>query len=309
MRRSRIVSGQVGLVDHVRLAGISTAVAAAVVAARGRLRLPRSGVLVAFVAGLLSAGMLTPAQVTALQVAETPRYWITSTGTINAISRVDPRIAEGVFGSPAAIALGGWPGAMTGRSWASYAQFAADVRDGTIPWNVRVVMYDPERWDATPISEQQDPITYIQLFVALAHAHGYFAVVTPHPSLMAVSGAACGQVEGETVEEAYVRCRIAERAARYADALETQAQSLERYPSAYRAFVAETAAQAREANPNVVMLSGLSTAPGYPATPEMLHAAWSSVKDIVDGYYLSLARMHYPDVAARFLRMVAAPSR
>lgn len=259
-----------------------------------------------FLAGLTVAGALNPSEVTASLVVPSPRYWVTSKGTIEAIAAQDPGIARGVFGSPAAVALGGWPGALTGRSWASYAAFAGDVSAGTIPWSVRVVMYDPESWDDTPLNEQRDPITYMQRFATLAHAHGFFAIITPHPGLVSVPGAVCEQRPGETEEAAYVRCRIAEGAARYADAYETQAQALERYPNAYRAFVSATAAQARAANPNVLVLSGLSTSPGYSATPEMLLAAWRSVDGIVDGHYLSLARLRHPDVAASFLTMVEA---
>jgi hypothetical protein len=49
-------------------------------------------------------------------------------------------------------------------------------------------------------------------------------------------------------------------------------------------------------------MSGLSTHPGYPATTEMLRSAWASVRDVVDGHYLSLGRhLRHPDVAAAFL--------
>ena len=112
--------------------------------------------------------------------------------------------------------------------------------------------------------------------------------------------------DAETVEAAYLRCGIAAGAARYADAVETQAQALERYPSAPRALVSATAAQARDANPNALLLSGLSTSLGYPATAEVLFAAWTSVDGIVDGHYLSLAKLRHPEVAAAFLRVVEA---
>jgi hypothetical protein len=63
-------------------------------------------------------------------------------------------------------------------------------------------------------------------------------------------------------------------------------------------------------NANVRVLSGLSTHPGYPANAEMLEAAWSSVRDVVDGHYLSLAKRRLVDVAASFLsRMVITRER
>ena len=304
---SGVAADTPGPFARIGVVGLGLAFVAAWLVGRTHVGSPRKTAAAIFIGGLILARTLNPAEVTATQAVPRPRYWVTSTGTIEAIAAQDPGIAKGVFGSPTAVALGdGWPGALTGRSWASYARFARDVSSGAIPPSVRVVMYDPEGWDETPLNEQQDPITYIERFAALAHARGYFVIITPHPSLVSVPGAACGQLPEETAEAAYLRCRIAEGAARYADAYETQAQALERDPKAYRAFVSQTAAQARAANPNVIMLSGLSTAPGYPATPEMLFAAWSSVEGVVDGHYLSLARLHYPEVAAAFLKMVEA---
>lgn len=112
---------------------------------------------------------------------------------------------------------------------------------------------------------------------------------------------------GETRESAYLRSGIVEVSAAGADAVETQAQTLQRDPAAYRAFVAATAGLAREVDPDVRMLAGLSTHPGYPATPRMLLDAWASVRDVVDGHYLSLARLRLIEVAASFLAATLRP--
>ena len=82
---------------------------------------------------------------------------MTAAGTIRAIAEIDHDLAVRVFGSRDAIALGGWSGAMTGRSWASSARFAEDVANGAIADDVEVAMYDPEHWDATPLDERLDP--------------------------------------------------------------------------------------------------------------------------------------------------------
>jgi hypothetical protein len=235
-------------------------------------------------------------------------HWVTSHSSIAAIAAIDPQIASTIFGTPAGIALGGWPGSVHGRAWASCASFEDDVMAARIPPDVRAVMYDPEGWAATPIEERRDPVTYVHRFVSLAHDRGYFAIVTPHPNLVEVPEASFARAAAETREDAYLRSRIAEESARHTDAFEIQAQRLQNDPDAYRDFVARTAAQARAANPGIVVLSGLSTHPGYAATPQMLHAAWMSVNDVVDGHYLSLAKGRLPRVAARFLRMATGGS-
>jgi hypothetical protein len=229
------------------------------------------------VAGALAVGLLIPGRagtVAAIHpVRDVSQTWITTRGTNAAIDEVDPRIAKEILESRHAVALGGWGGSRTGSSWASYAEFRDDLRRNLVSADLRDAMYDPEKWDATPVNEQRHPVTYARKFSLLARAHGYEVVVTPHPNLVDVKGAACGSEPGESEEHGYVRCGIAARIAPYADVYETKAQALEDRPTEYRAFVEATAAQARTANPNVVVLSGLSTAPGYPATARMLYTA------------------------------------
>lgn len=234
---------------------------------------------------------------------------MTSAGTIHAIAAVDADVADRIFGSADAVALGGWSGATCGRAWASYATFARDAAAGAIAPEVTVVMYDPERWDATPLPERHDPVSAIEAFCALARSHGYSALITPHPNLVSVQGSVCEIRAGETRESAYLRSGIIEVCAANADAYETQAQTLQRDPAEYRAFVLDTARRARSVNGAVRVLSGLSTHPGYAATAEMLHDAWNSVRDVVDGHYLSLARQRLPSVAASFLSKTAAARR
>jgi hypothetical protein len=234
-------------------------------------------------------------------------YWATSAGSMAAVAAVDADVAVRAFGSGRGIALGSgsgaaWPGAIPGRAWASLARFERDLRDGAIPADLVVAMYDPERWRHTPAREQRDPRRAIGRFVELCSDRGYVSMVTPYPRLVTVPDAAFRAEAGETEEEAYLRSGIVASAAA-AQICETQAQRLQDRPEAYRAFVAATAGQARAANPDVVHLSGLSTSPGVVATPSMLFEAFASVRDIVDGHYVSLSKGRRPEVMAAFLRM------
>ena len=238
-----------------------------------------------------------------------PLRWVTGGRTMQAIADLDPDVARAVFGKPSAIGLGeAFPGATRGVTTASYAAFEAMIEADAIDPAVTVAMYDIERWNATPLEEQQHPVDFIRRFAALARSHGYLVMITPHPKLVAVEGGGCVQGPDESVWDAYVRCDIAGQTAAVADIVETQAQVLQRTPVAYRRFVAATARQARSANPDVTFISGLSTSPGYRATPEMLLRAARSVDGIVDGFYFSLARGRFPHVAVEFLRRLAVSS-
>jgi hypothetical protein len=232
--------------------------------------------------------------------------WVVVRGTIEAIAAVEPDVASRLFETAATVALGSWPGATNGRAWGSCSQFAADIEAGEIPNDVRVAMYDPEGWERTPMDERLDPIGSIERFAALSRSNGFDVLITPHANLVSVPGSPHAPRGDETREDAYLRSGIVEAAAAKADAVETQAQKMQNDPKAYRAFVAHTARLARGANPEVQVLSGLSTHPGYPATAEMLVDAWRSVRDVVDGHYLSLAKLRLVDVAAAFLAECAA---
>jgi hypothetical protein len=151
------------------------------------------------------------------------------------------------------------------------------------------VLYDPERWPRTPGVEQRDPATYLRRFAELAHAHGLRVIEAPARTLMAVAGANCRRNAGETLERATLRCSLPASAARYADVVEIQSQVSQRDASAYASYVRTAAAQARAANPKVVVLAGLSTSPGdTAATSGELVAAAEAARGDVAGYYLSV---------------------
>jgi hypothetical protein len=173
------------------------------------------------------------------------RRWVTAAGTIRAIAEIDPDVAARIFGSRDAIALGGWPGATTGRSWASSARFAEDVANETIQDDLQVAMYDPEHWDTTPLNERLDPHASIETFGTLARSKGYTVLITPHPNLVSAPRSPLAAKDAETRESAYLRSGIVEVAAANSDVIETQAQTLQRDPDRYRAFVAETVRIAR----------------------------------------------------------------
>jgi hypothetical protein len=142
----------------------------------------------------------------------------------------------------------------------------------------------------------------MQAFSVSARALDYRVIITPHPGLVTVAGGRCTVGPSEAIEDAYVRCDIAGQAAKVADIVETQAQMLETDPAAYRKFVSATAAQARAANPKVLVLSGLST--NYTDSPVVLYDAWASVDDVVDGHYVSAPHGLRIDALVAFLKLL-----
>jgi hypothetical protein len=231
--------------------------------------------------------------------------WIAASGTVGRIFRFDPPVARLYFDRSDSVVLNdGWKGATRGAAWASLETFVADHEAGRIPDDVEVVMYDPERWKATPADERRDPIDAMRTFAAVARSAGYDQViVTPHQNLMQVADAVCAADEGETNEEAFVRCGVPYAAASVADVVEIQAQELQERPADYAAFVEAAAAQARSADPDVAVVAGLSTR--FSSNADGMLRAWESVSEVVDGHYLAMPSGIRPWIATRFLSLLA----
>lgn len=265
----------------------------------GALR-TRSAGAIGFVALLvlsLDAGSAAP-------VAAAPQMWVLTANTARVVASLDPTLAGRILTGPEVYAVGGWPDAVPAVGWASYSAFARDVETGVIPDEIRAVMYDPERWDATPLQEQQLPALYMEAFAELAHAQGYEVILTPHPNLTSVPGAACPQLPAEAVQDAFLRCGIPAAAAAVADILDVQAQALEADPARYREVVTAASRQARAANPEIAVVAQLATP--FATEPTVLFAAWRSVDEVVDGNYLGIPHGERAEVAVEFLRFLEA---
>lgn len=192
----------------------------------------------------------------------------------------------------------------------SYAEFRKMLRQGSIPAGVHWVMYDNEQWALTPAAEQADPVRYEQLFARLAHRHHYQVILAPAQDL--VPGFDKNRFRaGQAAWKSYLSMGLARASARAADIYEIQAQPYEmsvyRSQHAYASFVAAAAAQARAANPNVVIYAGLSTQRVSDAG--QLRQDYLATRGVVDGYWLNIPRHDQPGppaLADQFLRDLPA---
>jgi hypothetical protein len=201
----------------------------------------------------------------------------------------------------------GWRSIPT-VSYRSFASMSANFTAGNAPRS-GAVLYDNEKWADTPEDERADPAAYEQRAGALAHAHGLRFIATPAMDLTAALDGGPG-----TISTKYLRLGIARDAAKYADVIDIQAQSLEFDPSTYGAFVAAAARQARASNPHIVVVAGLTTGrnhpDGSPPTSDDLLRATAATRGSVDGYWLNVPNhgadcpqcgAFRPDIALDFL--------
>jgi hypothetical protein len=198
-------------------------------------------------------------------------------------------------------------------SFASFGVMKSALEGGRLAQGVKGVMYDNEKWRFTPQEEQQDPARYEKLAADLVHARGLLFLAAPAVGLVAV----LSPESQAKRHDAYLSLGIAGDAARYADVVDIQAQSAERNTEVYTNFVSQAAAQARQANPKVTVLAGISTNPnGQQVTADEILRAIAATRDIVDGYWFNIPRpSEYcprcndfrPDIAIDVLRRLSAP--
>jgi hypothetical protein len=193
----------------------------------------------------------------------------------------------------------------------SFAEIKKALEQGSLPPGVKGILYDIEKWQFTPEEEQRNPAYYEKLAAELVHAHGLIFVATPAADLVAV----LAPEQRSKRYDAYLRLGLAADAARYADVIDIQAQGAELNTELYANFVRHAAAQARQANPKVIVLAGLSTNPaGQHVTAQDILRAIAATHTVVDGYWLNIPQPGLycprcdefrPDIAIEVLRSLA----
>jgi hypothetical protein len=181
------------------------------------------------------------------------------------------------------------------------------------PPGVKGILYDYENWKFTPEEERQNPAPYVKQAADAVHGHGLLFLTAPAVDLVPVLAP---DSDRSRQDETYLRLGLAADAARYADVIDIQAQRFERDTARYARFVREAAAQARLANPKVVVLAGVSTQPGgQSVTADDIVRAIHATRNIVDGYWFNIPKPSAysprvtefrPDIAIEVLRRLAA---
>jgi hypothetical protein len=216
-----------------------------------------------------------------------------------------------ISGAPLGDVPASWQ-AVPLRSFKSFDEIRNALETDAVGPGVRGVMYDYESWRFTPAEEQQDPASYLKQAADLVHAQGLLFFTAPAVDLVTVLAPGGDR---KRQDETYLRLGLAADAARYADVFDIQSQRFERDTELYAKFVRAAAAQARQANPKVTVLAGVSTQPGgQHVTADDILRAIEATRDIVDGYcfnipgpsaYSPAVTEFRPDIAVDVLRRLA----
>jgi hypothetical protein len=221
-------------------------------------------------------------------------YWIFYKEDIERINAFDPGMVRQLAAGPGTYALTRSafgpklpPGVLPAENFFSAASLQQAIASGDIYPGVRFVAEDPEDWRVTPMTERLTPIPYMKKFAAAANAHGLTPILVPARDLMRVPNAACTQNPTDTISQAYISCGIPAAAAdaRY---FVIQAAAVETNLPALRQLVSQGAAEARRANPSVIVLATLSAAPnGTPVPYAAVDRAAQAVLPYVKGFEMN----------------------
>lgn len=200
--------------------------------------------------------------------------------------------------------------ALPTAGFRSYDDLKRALESGKLPKETKAVLWDPEAWQFTPPEEQHDIAKYAQLAAEAVHGRGLLFIATPATDL---ERALSPGVKTNRYDE-FLRLGIAGAAARYADIYEVQAQGSLGNLALYTRFVKGAVAQARAANPKVIVFAGLSTNPsGKHVTPKDLYDAVMATRNDVAGYWLNIpgggpacpkCGEPQPQVAVELIRML-----
>jgi len=167
----------------------------------------------------------------------------------------------------------------------SRSALAAAVHRDQIPAGTYGLLYDPEAWALTPAAEQRAPVAAATEAARITRARGLRFIVAPALNLTTILAPGSSRPRWQR----FLDLNLVASLAQIADAIDLQAQSLERDTATYQAFVRQAAGQARSANPRVTLLAGLSSnPPGAPVTSQHLLDAVTATSAAVDGYWLNI---------------------
>lgn len=161
----------------------------------------------------------------------------------------------------------------------------AEIRNGVDGLTSRIseILYDPEHWSYTPLTEQLNVGASTRQAASMAHAAGRQLIVAPATNLAQVSA------PGTSAASSFIQTDDLAKVAASANMVEIQAQGLERNTSRYAAYIAQAVSQIRSANASATIYAGLSTNPsGGPVTASELISAVQATSSEVTGYWLNI---------------------
>ncbi len=179
-------------------------------------------------------------------------------------------------------AIGQWS-SWQGHIWLDATSLAGVRAALAVATPGDAVLLDLEHWSRTPMSEQLNAAATYEHAAALAEEAHVPLVAAPATDLALVL------TPGLRVTQGFLSSGIVQAAARGASVFEVQAQGLETNPARYVSYVRAVVAQARQANPSIGIVLGLSTNPsGEHVAASELREDIALTRSFAQGYWLNV---------------------
>ncbi len=221
-----------------------------------------------------------------------PASWIVSGSGAQGFLTATPGASQLLFNTPYTYVTGTGAGdttqlglktAVPTATFTNEATLAAAINTNQLRPGTVAVEYAPSS-PITPRNQLTDPANAFLQASLVAHQHGLLLIGAP--SLNVIS-ATSPHLKAIKLTSKFLQRRIAVAAARYSDVYVIQAQTLERTPSRFSAFVRQAAAQAVSAHASVEILAEIRSGGGAAApTAPMLEQDLSGAGSAVSGYDL-----------------------
>ena len=221
-----------------------------------------------------------------------PASWMVSASGARRFLAASPGASTLLFDTPFSLVTGtgaggagqiGLGNAVPTATFANERLLAQRVNSAQLPAGTVAVQYQP-RTPVTPRNQLSDPGEAFRQAALIAHAHGLLLVGSP-----SLNVARSGAPHLKTIKwtSKYLQRRFAAAAARHSDVYVIQAQSLQRKPTRFSAFVRQASAQATNAHRSVEILAEIRSGSGANApTVPMLQRDLSGAGPSVSGYNL-----------------------
>lgn len=218
--------------------------------------------------------------------------WIIAASAIGEMDKAGgSAIAQSVFNSPNTSIIINYVPPASLASWNANFYFdmktetQLDVVKKSSFWaKGKGVLYDPEAWSATPLSEQMNVPNTVRHIKNRLNWDNRAVIAAPALDLMNMLAPRTSMVNS------FISSNLDGLVASHkATSIDIQAQSLELNPTLYASFVTAVAAQIHMANPNTIVYAGLSTNPsGKSVTTNQLYQDVLLTQNVVSGYWLNI---------------------
>jgi endoglucanase len=221
-----------------------------------------------------------------------PAAWMVSGAGAQGLLSASPGAARLLFNTPVTYVTGtgaadtaqlGLQNAVPTATFTNEASLAAAITTNQMRPGTVAVQYAPSS-PITPRNQLTDPSNAFLQAALVAHAHGLLLIGAPSLNVVRATASHLKTIKRTSK---FLQRRIAAAAARYSDVYVIQAQSLERTPSRFSAFVRQAAAQAVNAHGSVEILTEIRSGAGTTApTAPMLERDLNGAGSAVAGYEL-----------------------